>query len=487
MKRILAKKTIDKTDEEVSLSGWVHSRRDHGQIIFIDLRDKSGLVQLVFLPENQMLYQLAEKLRNEWVIKVTGKVNKRPAKMVNKKIPTGEIEIEVKELKVLNQAKTPPFEIAEEPVEILASGKQGDNQKVAMKNTKAISEEVRLKYRYLDLRRQRMRRNLFLRHKVVKLIRDYLDRKGFVEVETPILTKSTPEGARDFLVPSRLHPGQFYALPQAPQQLKQLLMVAGLEKYFQIARCFRDEDLRGDRQPEFTQLDLEMSFVSQKNILNLIEKMIIRVVKQLIFWDKNLSKKLTFNPFLKLDYQEAIKKYGTDKPDLRKDPKDPHELAFVWIVNWPLFTWNEQEKRYDSSHHIFTSPQEEDLPLLDKDPLKVRSWQHDLVLNGHEIAGGSIRIHKRDIQEKIFKLVGLSSKEVSEKFGHLLKAFEYGAPPHGGIALGLDRFLMLLLNEKSIREVIAFPKTGDGRDLTMEAPSPVNPEQLKELSIKVVS
>lgn len=469
MKRILINETIEKVGEQVKLSGWVHQRRDHGQIIFIDLRDKSDLIQLVFTPQDKALYRAASSLRPEWVISVEGKVNQRPKNMVNPNMPTGEIEISVEKLKILNQAKTPPFEITE-----------GQN-----KDKKEVNEEIRLKYRYLDLRRQKMKNNLVLRHKVIKLIRDFMDKQGFVEVETPILTKSTPEGARDFLVPSRLHPGQFFALPQAPQQLKQLLMVAGLERYFQIARCFRDEDLRGDRQPEFTQLDVEMSFVKQKNILNLTEKLMIKIVKELVVFDKNLSKKLTFKPFLKLDYQEVIKKYGTDKPDLRKDPKDPHELAFVWILNWPLFEWNSQEKRYDSCHHIFTAPQKKDLPLLDKDPLKVRSWQHDLVLNGHEIGGGSIRIHQKEIQEKIFKLVGLSKEEIEDKFGHLLRAFEYGAPPHGGIASGLDRLLMILLNEESIREIIAFPKTGDGRDLMMEAPSSVSPEQLKELKIKV--
>jgi len=464
MKRILITETIEKVGEPVKLSGWVHQRRDHGQIIFIDLRDKSGLIQLVFTPQDKALYQTADSLRPEWVISIEGKVNQRPKNMANPNMPTGEIEVSVERLEILNQAKITPFEISQD---------------------KEINEELRLKYRYLDLRRQKMKNNLVLRHKVIKLIRDFMDKQGFIEVETPILTKSTPEGARDFLVPSRLHPGKFYALPQAPQQLKQLLMVAGLERYFQIARCFRDEDLRGDRQPEFTQLDVEMSFVKQKDILSLIEKLMIKIIKELVIFDKNLSKKLTFNPFLKLDYQEVIKKYGTDKPDLRKDPKDPDELAFVWILNWPLFEWNSQEKRYDSCHHIFTAPQKKDLPLLDKDPLKVRSWQHDLVLNGHEIGGGSIRIHQREVQKKIFKLVGLSKEEIEEKFGHLLKSFEYGAPPHGGIASGLDRLLMILLNEESIREIIAFPKTGDGRDLMMEAPSSVSPEQLKELNIKI--
>ncbi|MBL7155036.1 MAG: aspartate--tRNA ligase [Candidatus Portnoybacteria bacterium] len=468
MKRLLVVETIEKLGEQVKLSGWVHQRRDHGQIIFIDLRDQSGLIQIVFTPQNKALYQAADSLRPEWVISIEGKVNQRPKGMVNDKIPTGEIEIEAEKLKILNQAKTPPFEISQ-------SAPKG----------KEINEELRLKYRYLDLRRQKMRNNLVLRHKVIKLIRDFMDKQGFIEVETPILTKSTPEGARDFLVPSRLHPGEFYALPQSPQQLKQLLMVAGLEKYFQIVRCFRDEDTRSDRLIEFTQLDVEMSFVKQKDILNLTEKLFIKIVKDLVEFDKKLSKKLTFKPFLKLDYQEAIKKYGTDKPDLRKDPKDPDELAFVWILNWPLFEWNSQEKRYDPCHHIFTAPQEKDLPLLAQDPLKVRSWQHDLVLNGIELGGGSIRIHQRNIQEKIFKLVGLSKKEIEEKFGHLLKAFEYGAPPHGGIAPGIDRLLMILLNEENIREVIAFPKTGDGRDLMMGAPSSVSPEQLKELHIKI--
>jgi len=465
MKRILAIKTIEKIGEEVKLAGWVHNRRDHGQIIFIDLRDRSGLVQLVFLPDNRMAYEEASKLRSEWVIEVVGKVNARPGKMVNDKIPTGAVEVEIKNLKILNPSETPPFEISDES---------------------EVNEELRLKYRYLDLRRPKMRRNLVIRHKIIQLIRDFLDKKGFTEVETPVLTKSTPEGARDFIVPSRLHPGEFYALPQSPQQFKQILMVAGLERYFQIVRCFRDEDLRGERQPEFTQLDLEMSFTNQEMILDLIEKLYLKIVQELISFDKTLSKKLTFKPFLRMDYDEAIKKYNSDKPDLRENKNDPNELAFVWILNWPLFEWNADEKRYDACHHVFTAPREKDLPLLDKNPLKARSWQHDLVLNGHEIGGGSIRIHQRNVQEKIFELVGLNKEEINEKFGHLLRAFEYGAPPHGGIAMGLDRLLMLLLNEKSIREVMAFPKTGDGRDLMMEAPSPVSAEQLKEVNIKNV-
>lgn len=452
MNRIFAAETIEYTGKKVKICGWVHSRRDHGKIIFIDLRDRSGLLQVVFSGLKE-----ANSLRPEWVIEVEGTVNKRPEGMINKELPTGAVELKVEKLEIISKAKTPPFEIA------------GD---------KKVSEEMRLKYRYLDLRRERMKENIIFRHKVIKLIRDYLDKKEFLEIETPILTKSTPEGARDFLVPSRMHQGKFYALPQAPQQLKQLLMVAGIERYFQIARCFRDEDLRGDRQPEFTQLDLEMSFVEQKDILDVTEKLMIETAKL-------AKKKLTFKPFKVLTYEEAMKKYKTDKPDLRKNKKDSNEACFVWIVDWPLFEWNKDEKRWDPMHHIFTAPKEKELKLLDKDPSKVHSWQHDLVLNGHEIAGGSIRIHDPDIQKKVFKLIGLKEKEIKEKFGHLLKAFEYGTPPHGGIALGIDRTLMVLRNEKSMREVIAFPKTGDARDLMMEAPNEVDAKQLRELGIKI--
>lgn len=463
MKRISILEASKKRGKKVRLAGWVHSRRDHGKIIFIDLRDKTGIIQTVFTPEDKETYKLAQNLRPEWVIALEGKVKPRPKAMVNPKIETGKVELEAEKLEILNEAKTPPFPINEE---------EGQEK---------TSEESRLKYRYLDIRREKMRNNLLFRDKVIKFIRDHMAQEGFAEIETPILTKSTPEGARDFLVPSRLHPGKFYALPQAPQQLKQLLMVAGMERYFQIARCFRDEDLRGDRQPEFTQLDVEMSFVSQDDILDVIEKAVIGVVEKLT------DKKLTFKPFKRISYQEAIKKYKTDSPDLRKNPKDPKEIAFTWVIDWPLFEWNKEEKRYDPMHHVFTAPKEEDLPLLKKDPLKVRSWQHDLVCNGTELGGGSVRIHRREIQEKIFQLVGLNKKEIQNKFGHLLRAFEYGAPPHGGIALGLDRLLMILADEPNIREVIAFPKSGDGRDLMMESPSEVSPEQLRELKIEVRS
>lgn len=447
MKRIAIEETSKYVGKKVKVAGWVHSRRDHGKLIFIDLRDRSGLLQVVFTGKE------ANALRPEWVISVEGSINKRPEGMINKELPTGKVELRAEKLEILSKAKTPPFEIT------------GD---------KKVNEEMRLKYRYLDLRRERMKQNIIFRHKVVKLIRNNLDKKGFLEIETPILTKSTPEGARDFLVPSRLHSGEFYALPQAPQQLKQLLMVAGLEKYFQIARCFRDEDLRGDRQPEFTQLDLEMSFSEQEDILAITEALMIETAKL-------AGKKLTFKPFKVLTYTEAIKKYKTDKPDLRKNKKDPKEACFVWIINWPLFGWNKDEKRWDPMHHIFTSPKDPNF----KDPKTAKSWQHDLVLNGHEIAGGSIRIHDPVVQKRVFKLIGLKEKEIEDKFGHILKAFQYGTPPHGGIALGIDRLIAILRNEPSIREVIAFPKTGDARDLMMNAPSKVDKKQLKELGIKL--
>jgi len=430
--------TTKKVGKKVKVCGWVHSRRDHGKLVFIDLRDRSGLLQVVFDKKND--------LKPEWVVCVEGVVNKRPKGMINKELSTGTVELKAEKLEVLTKSKTPPFEI---------------------NDTKKIKEEKRLKYRYLDLRSSRMKENIIFRHKVIKLIRDYLDKKGFLEIETPILTKSTPEGARDFLVPSRLHSGEFYALPQAPQQLKQLLMVAGFEKYFQIARCFRDEDLRGDRQPEFTQLDFEMSFPTQKEIMEIIQELMKEIVKL-------VNKKASFKV---LTYDEAIKKYKTDSPDLRKNK---HELAFAWIIDWPLFSWNKDEKTWDPCHHIFTAPKGEL-----KDAKKARSWQHDLVLNGHEIAGGSIRIHDPEVQRKVFKLVGLKEKEIEEKFGHMLKAFEYGVPPHGGIAMGIDRLIMILRNEDSIREVIAFPKSGDARDLLMDAPSKVDKKQLKELNIKL--
>jgi len=570
--------------QNVTLAGWVHRQRDHGGLIFVDLRDRWGIVQIVTDPNHApQAHQQAARLRQEYVVQVHGTVRLRPEGLVNPRMETGEIEVLADEIVVLNPARTPPFPLFEEtPVE----------------------ESLRLKYRYLDLRRQRMQRNLILRHRVVKFIRDFMDAHGFVEIETPILFKSTPEGARDYLVPSRLHPGKFYALPQSPQQLKQLLMVAGFERYFQIARCFRDEDLRGDRQPEFTQLDVEMSFVKREDVMALIEELMIGIVENCT------DRRLLTKPFPRLSYAEAMARYGTDKPDLRfgmelvdisdlvagsnygifastvtaggqvkgirvpgcagysrrqideltalaqkegaaglawlalspegevrssfarflteeqvqaiiarmegqpgdlmlfvadRPPvvaavlsalrlemgerlglRDPHVLAFGWIIDFPLFEWNEEEHRWDPSHHLFTAPMPEDLPLLDTDPGAARGQQYDLVCNGEEIAGGSIRIHRREVQEKVFELIGLDVEDARQRFGHMLEAFEYGTPPHGGIASGIDRLVMLLAGEDSIREVMAFPKTGQALDLMANAPSPVDPKQLAELHIRIV-
>jgi len=454
MTRKLIIETTKEVGRKVKLCGWVNSRRDHGKIVFIDLRDRSGIIQLV---GDEKLGDL----RTADVVEVEGLVKERPPNLVNPKIATGKIEIEVEKVKVLAKAKELPFNT------------QSDGRE--------INEELRLKYRYLDLRRPRMVRNLEIRHRVIKFIRDWLDERGFIEIETPILTKATPEGARDFLVPSRLQPGKFYALPQSPQQYKQLLMVAGFEKYYQIARCFRDEDPRADRAyGEFTQLDLEMSFASQEEILSLTENLFKEIA------EKVLKKKIYKFPFPRIPYDEAIEKYGTDKPDLRPDKNDPDLLAFCFVVDFPLFEWKKSENRWDSMHHPFTAPKEEDIPLLEKEPGKVRSYQHDFVLNGFEVGGGSIRITDPKLQEKIFKILGHTPSQIQKKFGHLLEAFEYGVPPHGGIAPGIDRFLMVVLNEPSLREVIAFPMTSGGQTAVMDAPSEVDPQQLKELGINVV-
>jgi aspartyl-tRNA synthetase len=576
---------LEHAGRHVTLAGWVHRRRDHGGVIFIDLRDRFGLTQVVINPANVRspeVFAQAEALRNEYVIQVEGVVAPRPAGMANPKLATGEIEVIAHDVTVLNPAKTPPFAIDDD----------GRN----------VDENLRLKYRYLDLRRERMARNLIIRHTFVKFIRDYLDARGFIEVETPILFKTTPEGARDYLVPSRVHPGCFYALPQSPQQLKQLLMVAGVERYFQIARCFRDEDQRADRQPEFTQLDLEMSFVDRDDVLNLIEGLFTEFTERYAHLH---GKRLSFKPFPRLTYEEAMERFGSDKPDLRygmelfdvtaetrgseflpfrvahvkgicaagcagytrkqadeltefarqqgakglvvlwHDPdgirntgagaklsqaeKDGivakagskpgdlillvadddrrvvntvlgelrHELgerlkladdgvmAFAWIVDFPLFEWNAEENRWDPSHHMFTAPKDEHLPLLETDPGSVRSKQYDLVCNGYEVGGGSIRIHRRDVQERVMRLIGLEIEEARRKFGHLLEAFEYGAPPHGGIAPGIDRLTMLYCGEPNIREVMAFPKNQQAMDVMAGAPSPVYEQQLKELHIRL--
>jgi len=452
MKRTLISGVVGKVGKKVRLCGWVNTRRDHGKVVFIDLRDRSGMIQLVIKDE--------VKLRPEDVIEVIGTVKKRSERAINPNIPTGKVEIQVEEIKVLANAGDLPFDI------------YGDGHE--------INEELRVKYRYLDLRRPRMVKNLELRHEAIKFIRDFLDKEGFIEIETPILTKATPEGARDFVVPSRLHPGEFYALPQSPQQYKQLLMVAGFEKYYQIARCFRDEDPRADRAyGEFTQLDLEMSFVSQEEILSLTEKLFIGLVKTLM-----PEKKITQVPFPRLTYKEVMAKYKTDKPDLRKDKKDKDELAFCFVVDWPLFE-KTKDREISPAHHPFTAPKDGDIGLLDNQPMKARSWQHDFVCNGFEVGGGSIRITDPKIQKKIFKILGHTEKEIESKFGHLLEAFEYGVPPHGGIAPGIDRFLMAILGEPSLREVMAFPMTSGGRTSVVNAPNKLTEKQLKEAGIQV--
>ena len=465
-KRTLAVETIEKVGEKVTLFGWVNSRRDHGGVVFLDLRDREGIVQVVCSPEQ------AEGIKDEYVLKVKGEVKARPEAMVNSNLKTGTVEVKAEKIEVLAESKTPPFDIHDEGL--------------------AVNEKRRLKYRYLDLRRPRLAQNLRFRHQVIQFIRQFLIKRNFVEIETPILSKSTPEGARDFLVPSRLQPGKFYALPQSPQQYKQLLMVAGFERYFQIARCFRDEDLRADRQFEFTQLDLEMSFATQEDILRLTEELFTTLVETLT------DKKIIYKPFPRFTHQEALQFFSDDKFDLREYRREgtkwvpssrqpsavSRQLAFAWVVDFPLFTKTE-EQEIAPSHHPFTAPKDEDIPLLDKDPMKVRSWQHDLVLNGHEVAGGSIRITDPEIQEKVFEILGYSKEEIHTKFGHLLEAFEYGVPPHGGIAPGIDRLVAILSGEESIREVMAFPGLSSGVTAVMEAPGEVDGVQLEELGIEL--
>lgn len=453
--RTAAADIVKHEGKEVELFGWVHARRDHGKLVFVDLRDRSGLAQVVFGPA----IKNASELRLEYVVRVKGEVKKRPPAMVNDKIPTGQYEVSAKELEIISSAMPLPFPVDDDGYE--------------------INEETRLKYRYLDLRRERLKNNLIVRHKVVKFFRDYLGDQGFVEIETPLLTKSTPEGARDYIVPSRVQKGSFYALPQSPQQYKQLLMVAGMDKYFQIARALRDEDTRGDRQPEHTQLDIEMSFIKPDDVMSLVETMVTKMMKEIF------PEKKTKSPWPRITYHESMEKYGTDKPDVRENKNDPNEIAFAWIVDFPGFELDKQTKEIQPVHHMFVQPNDASIGLVDTDPLKVVSTQYDWVCNGCELASGSIRITDPVLQMKIFKLLGMSEEKAKKDFGHLLEAFSYGVPPHGGIAPGIDRLVMILQNEPNIREVIAFPKTGDGRDPMMGSPAEVDKKQLDELGLEI--
>jgi aspartyl-tRNA synthetase len=567
----------------VILSGWVHRRRDHGGLIFVDIRDRYGLTQVVSDPANNTeSHSVMESLRSEFVVKVTGTVRLRPEGMANPNMETGEIEVLINEVEILNKSLTPPFEIDQD---------------------KNVNEESRLKYRYLDLRRGRMKNNIVRRHQFIKFVRDLFDERGFIEVETPILIKGTPEGSREYIVPSRLYPGKFFVLPQSPQQLKQMLMVAGMDKYFQIARCFRDEDQRGDRQPEFTQLDMEMSFVEEEDVMSINEEVILAAFQELA-----TDKTIVETPFPRLTWEEAMNRYGSDKPDVRfsmeiqdvselvkdcgfqvfskvvasggvvkalrveggsefsrkeidgftdlakvygakglayiiieeagpRSPiikffedegkslldavgakvgdivffgadsfevacnalgqvrlacgdrfnlRDPEKLAFCWVTDFPLLEWNEDEQRFSAAHHPFTCPKDEDIHLLDTAPEKVKAKAYDLALNGSEIAGGSIRIHKPDLQKKIFATLGIDEETAEKRFGHILEAFQFGAPPHGGIAWGLDRIIMLIQNEPNIREVIAFPKDQKAKDLMVGAPSGLPDKTIEEMNITIL-
>ena len=450
---------------EVTIAGWVDVRRDQGKMVFFDMRDMSGKVQCVTLPVHPEAIEKAKEIRPEWVLSVNGLVKERNDKNA---AAGGGVEIEVLGIEVLNKAETAPFQINEDSA--------------------GINEDIRLQYKYLDLRTARMQKNIRMRHRVIKHIRDFLDKENFTEVETPILTKSTPEGARDYIVPSRMYAGTFYALPQSPQQYKQLLMAGGIERYFQVAKCMRDEDGRGDRQPEFTQLDLEMSFVEREDVMALNEALIIDIVKTLY-----PEKKIQEIPFPRITYKEAMEKYGNDRPDFRNDKEDKDLLAFGWVIDFPFFERTDKsdnaqtEGEWTFTHNPFSRPKNEDMgKLMNKDDIgSILTSQYDIILNGYEIGGGSIRNHEYEALQKVFEILGHKNENIEKNFGHMLHAFKTGTPPHGGIAWGLDRFVMLLQGEPNIREVIAFPKNGEGKDLMMNSPSEVGEKQLKELGIKL--
>ena len=466
--RVYIKDLKENVGKEVIIAGWVNIRRDQGKMVFFDMRDMTGLVQCVALPSRTEAIEKAKEIRPEWVLKITGIVNKRPDKNVKQGVLNGEVELEVTNIEIFNKAETPAFQVNEDTI--------------------GINEDTRMKYKYLDLRTKRMQKNIRNRHKVAKLIRDYLDKENFREIETPILSKSTAEGARDFIVPSRLDQGKFYALPQAPQQYKQLLMASGMEKYFQMAKCMRDEDLRGDRQPEFTQLDLEMSFVEREDVMALNEGLLIEIVEKLY-----PEKKIQQIPFPRITYKEAMEKYGSDKPDLRKDKEDKNLLAFAWVIDFPFFEKankdnNPQaEGEWTFTHNPFSAaqPQFHDDLLNKRNIPNILTNQYDIILNGFEIGGGSIRNHEPEALLAVYEIMGVKKEEVEKNLFYMLEAFRSGTPPHGGIAWGFDRLIMILENESNIREVMAFPKNGEGKDLMMNSPSEVPEKQLKELGIKL--
>lgn len=467
MQRTYIREVSAKGGEEVIIKAWVDVRRDQGKMVFLDLRDVTGKVQGVVLPSHTEALEVAQKLRTEWVVEVRGMVNKRPEKNVKQGVVNGDVELEVLAISVLNEASTPSFDIATDGYE--------------------VGEEVRLEKKYLDLRRARLQKNIQMRHKVVKHIRDTLDAQNFLEIETPLLTNPTPEGSRSYIVPSRIWQGSFYALPQSPQQYKQLLMSAGFERYFQIAKCMRDEDTRGDRQPEFTQMDLEMSFVTREDVMKVNEDMLITIVTKLF-----PEKKIQQVPFPVFTYKEVMEKYNSDKPDIREDKNDPNLLAFCWVVDFPAFEKTGEDNvdgtgEWTFTHNPFTGVKDEyKQDLLDKKNIgEIISTQYDVALNGYEIGGGGIRLHDPVALRRVFEIMGYDDERIEKNFGHILTALGAGTPPHGGIAWGLDRLLMILLGEPNIREVMAFPKTGEGKDLLMQAPAPAAAKTLRELGIEV--